>query len=116
MADKQAEPPLQTGKSAGRTPPDVRPDDTAFRQAQQIAQRLRRVVYRMPRQPTCFVQAMAGYLLLRRQGLTASIRLSVRKIDGKLTAHAWQLSGDQVILGAEGADAYTPLTDLGEKR
>lgn len=86
----------------------------AIRRAQQVCTRLRRVAHKLPWRTSCLVQAMAGHLLLRRRGIPTRIRIGVRKADGKLAAHAWLITDEHtMLLGAEGAEAFTPLTDLG---
>ncbi|MFL6199434.1 MAG: lasso peptide biosynthesis B2 protein [Thermoanaerobaculia bacterium] len=37
----------------------------------------------------CLPQSLALQALLRRQGLSAELRIGVRRADGKLQAHAW---------------------------
>jgi len=39
--------------------------------------------------PTCLEKSLALWWLLRRQGITSSIRIGARTTEGKLEAHAW---------------------------
>jgi hypothetical protein len=39
--------------------------------------------------PTCLEKSLALWWLLRRQGITSSIRIGARTAQGKLEAHAW---------------------------
>jgi hypothetical protein len=51
---------------------------------------------------TCLVQALAGKLLLRLIGQPSHIEIGVCKPpDGRLRAHAWLISGGEVVLGQE---------------
>jgi hypothetical protein len=68
---------------------------------------------RVPWRTTCLVQAVAGYLLLKRRGIAATIRFGVTKNEDGLAAHAWLIVGDQTVLGGEVAPGFKPLADLG---
>ncbi len=62
----------------------------------------------------CFPQTLAGYAMLRRRGVRGTMVYGVaRSPAGKLTAHTWLLVGDRVVLGAEGADEFTPVERWG---
>ena len=64
---------------------------------------------------TCLVQACAMRGLLALNGYGVTMRVGVRTApDGKLAAHAWLLSGEQVILGGHASDfsAYRALADF----
>jgi hypothetical protein len=39
--------------------------------------------------PTCLEKSLALWWLLRRQGITSSVRIGARTAGGKLEAHAW---------------------------
>jgi hypothetical protein len=39
--------------------------------------------------PTCLEKSLALWWLLRRQGITSSVRIGARTLGGKLEAHAW---------------------------
>ncbi|WP_051341213.1 lasso peptide biosynthesis B2 protein [Azospirillum halopraeferens] len=89
-------------------------DAAAAARARGVARRVVAVAARLPWHSTCLVRAVAGALLLARRGIRgARIRFGVRKEQGRLEAHAWLLLGTEVLLGGEGAGAYTPLADLG---
>jgi len=64
---------------------------------------------------TCLVQACTMRALLALKGYGVTMRVGVRTApDGKLAAHAWLLSGEQVILGAHAPEfsAYRALADF----
>ena len=64
---------------------------------------------------TCLPQAMATKALLSLQGYSSFIRVGVRKGEGGvIQAHAWVLSGDDIVIGDEGGglDSFSPLIDL----
>jgi hypothetical protein len=41
------------------------------------------------RRPTCLEKSLALWWLLRRQGITSSLRIGTRKAGGRFGAHAW---------------------------
>src|SRR5262245_19629964 len=54
---------------------------------------------------TCLVQACAALVLIGGRGYCATLRVGVRKDSGgKMVAHAWLLTQDCVILGANAED------------
>lgn len=58
----------------------------------------------------CFPQALAGYAMLRRRGVTSTIVYGVNRSEhGELTAHTWLTAGERVLLGGEAAPEFTPL-------
>jgi len=64
---------------------------------------------------TCLVQACTMRALLALKGYGATMRIGVKTApNGKLSAHAWLLSGEQVILGGHAPDfgAYRALADF----
>jgi hypothetical protein len=81
--------------------------------ARYVARHVARLARRVPWRATCLVQAVAGYLLLKRRGIAATIRFGVNKSDAGLAAHAWLIVGDQIVLGGEAAPDFRPLADLG---
>jgi hypothetical protein len=64
---------------------------------------------------TCLSEALTAQVLLHRNGYPARVRIGVAKAqDGRLEAHAWLESGDQLVLGARGYERYSPLPALDE--
>jgi hypothetical protein len=58
---------------------------------------------------SCLTQALATELLLERSGHPADVRLGVRRDGGAVRAHAWVVTGGQVVVGGEGSERYAPL-------
>ena len=59
---------------------------------------------------TCLTQALAAQTFLTRSGHASRIEIGVRKDERRqFLAHAWVVSGDQIILGGAAADGYVPL-------
>src|SRR5690242_16197757 len=56
----------------------------------------------------CLPQALAGYCLLRRGGLTPAIALGVARDGERFDAHAW-LECDGITVTGESERAYAPL-------
>lgn len=64
---------------------------------------------------TCLTQALAGQVLLAREGYPSTIRVGARQSEaGEFLAHAWLLCGPTVVLGglAGDLDRFAPLVDL----
>lgn len=84
----------------------------------QLALRIEAAMLRASRyvpRSTCLAQACAVRALLALKGYGATMRVGVRSApDGGLTAHAWLLSGEKVILGSRVPDfsAYRILADF----
>jgi hypothetical protein len=65
---------------------------------------------------TCLTQALAAQRLLTRSGHASRIEIGVRKDEQRrFLAHAWVVSGDQIVIGGAAADGYVPLEAWGEK-
>lgn len=60
---------------------------------------------------TCLVQALAGRVLLERQGHPASLRIGVARDDerGNFEAHAWLECQGRVVIGGRQSERYRPL-------
>lgn len=59
---------------------------------------------------TCYTQAIAARLILKRKKIKSQIFLGMTKdTDGKLLAHAWTKVGDQTITGGNNTDKYKVL-------
>ncbi len=63
-----------------------------------------------PYRATCLRQSLALWLLLRRRGIPAELRIGVRKEGGDLQAHAW-VEHQGATLAQENL-SHTPFTDL----
>ena len=58
----------------------------------------------------CFPQALAGYTMLRRRGVTSTLVYGVaRSTEGQLSAHTWLMLGEQTVLGGEAAQEFTAI-------
>jgi hypothetical protein len=65
---------------------------------------------------TCLTQALAAQTLLARSGHASHIEIGVRKDEQRrFLAHAWVVSGDQIVIGGAEADGYIPLEAWGKK-
>lgn len=79
---------------------------------QRITWAISTVAARVPR-ATCLTQALAGTLLLVRNGHPATLRVGVAKDEaGRLRAHAWLESGGVTILGEPAPGTFTALPPL----
>ncbi len=83
--------------------------------ARTVCRRVARLAQHVPWRTSCLVQAVAGWMLLKRRGMAATIRLGVKKDEGKLAAHAWLIVGEEAVLGGAAAASFTPLADMGER-
>ena len=57
----------------------------------------------------CLAQAIAGYCLLRRAGVTATMTLGARVEGRRFDAHAWLDVGGVTVTGGDRSDEYAPL-------
>jgi len=58
----------------------------------------------------CFPQALAGYWMLRRRGVSATLVYGVARSEtAELQAHTWLSVGETIILGGEAAERFTPM-------
>jgi hypothetical protein len=65
---------------------------------------------------TCLTQALAAQTLLARSGHSSHIEIGVKKDEQRrFLAHAWVVSGDQIVIGGAAADGYVPLESWGKK-
>lgn len=81
-----------------------------------VTRRLKRAADRLPWSSTCLVRALAARILLARRGVRgATVRLGVRKEEGRIEAHAWLVLGATILLGGDGAETFEPLADLGSE-
>jgi len=90
-------------------------DSLQVQRARFVARRVARLARHTPWRMTCLVQAIAGSLLLRRRGIATIIRFGVAHSEAGLSAHAWLIVGDQILLGGEAASDFQPLADMGER-
>lgn len=102
---------LGTSRPAPAIRPIPIPDGAAVGWA--LARRVERLARRFPARTTCLVQAVALWLLLRRRGLAARVRLGVRQDKGVLEAHAWVDMAGATVMGGEAAAGFTAIADLG---
>lgn len=81
--------------------------------ARSLGRRVERLAPRFPGRATCLVRAVAGWLLLRRRGISSVVRFGVRRHEGALEAHAWLRVGEATVLGGEEAQTFAPIADFG---
>lgn len=87
-------------------------DRIQIERASYVGRRVTRIAHRVPWTTTCLVQAVAGFLLLKRRGIASTIQFGVNLDHETFAAHAWLLVGDKIILGKSGASTFHPLADL----
>ena len=66
-----------------------------------------------PGKSSCLRQAAALAWLLRRQGVSTSLRIGVGREEGKFVAHTWLESGEGELFGLSDAAKYVPLSGAG---
>jgi len=90
---------------AGRA---ARPSDAV--PVEQLARTVRMAAAGLPVSTSCLVRALAGEVILRRRGYPARLCIGVAHPAGAdWQAHAWLENDGHVVLGAEGAERFTPL-------
>ena len=84
-----------------------------IREAERVALLIEGAARRLPWQSTCLIKALAGWQLLRQQGLNARIQLGVQHhAETGLGAHAWLVLGDRVLLGGKEASGFSEITRM----
>lgn len=59
---------------------------------------------------TCLTQALVAQTMLKSRRFPADLHIGVAKDGiGRFQAHAWIVSGGQVIIGSEGHEGYVPF-------
>lgn len=62
---------------------------------------------------TCLVRALALQWSLARHGITSELRVGVRKVDGRLDAHAWvERDGVPLMEAGDVGESYAPFDSL----
>ena len=62
---------------------------------------------------TCLTLSLAGYILLKRHGHIAYLRIGVCRAEhGRMDAHAWIEWNDRIIIGDHEPGLYKPLMTL----
>jgi hypothetical protein len=76
--------------------------------ARAIARAIARVQRHTPWHSNCLAQAVAGYYMLRRRGISGTLFFGMgRNGCGELEAHAWLRSGGAVLTGGGGLRRYS---------
>jgi Transglutaminase-like superfamily len=76
-------------ESASRCSLGALSSTSAKHKAQSAARMVRAVARRSPINLTCLEESLALWFLLRREGVSAELRIGARKMSGKFEAHAW---------------------------
>lgn len=58
---------------------------------------------------TCLSRAVAGWLMLRRRGVSSVVRLGARHVESKVGMHAWLEVAGSPTIGGEDAHHFVPL-------
>ena len=61
----------------------------------------------------CLPRALAAHGMLRRRGIASRLCLGVGREAGEMSAHAWVEVGNDKIVGATAAAAFTRLAEFG---
>ena len=93
-------------------------DWNALEDLRKVKRAVNRASRLTPWKSKCFVQAIAGKIMLRKRGFPSTIYLGVCKDKEKgegLKAHAWLRSGQFIVTGREGMMAFTVVATFGEE-
>ena len=55
---------------------------------------------------TCLEESLGLWYLLRKQGIVSTLRIGVRKADGRFEAHAWVEYGGEALNQPEAAHTH----------
>ena len=94
------------------------PDLATLTQTQQeraikIGQAIMRAAAYTPWESACLVQSLTAQKMLQKRGISGVFYLGVAKDEEgkeKIKAHAWTQSGDAIIIGGKGHEAFTVLS------
>jgi hypothetical protein len=79
-------------------------------QADEVRRSIARAARHVPFRAACLQQAFAALLMLRRRGLSATVRLGLAKDrHGVLKAHAWSRCGEMPVTGVDAAEGFTAV-------
>lgn len=78
-------------------------------QVNRIARVIGSCAARSPLRAKCFEQGLVAVWLLRRAGYSATLHYGVARMDDKVVAHVWVLSGDQPVVGCANRHAFAEL-------
>ena len=83
----------------------------AVSEAGEVSRAVARAARHVPFQAACLQQAFAALLMLRREGLTATVRLGLAHTDdgANLKAHAWSHCGEVPVTGVAEAQGFVPI-------
>lgn len=85
-------------------------------EATAVGRAVMRAARHVPFRAVCIQQSFAALAMLRRRGLSATVRLGLARGDDGLAAHAWSLCGDVAVTGGAAADGYTPVATFTSRR
>jgi hypothetical protein len=87
-------------------PPDepTTGDATARENIDVIRFAVARAAARVPK-ATCLVQALSGWWMFKRRGMSVKLRIGVEKGLNGFSAHAWLCVGDVIVIGGQDASA-----------
>ncbi|MCK9150759.1 lasso peptide biosynthesis B2 protein [Methanobacterium alcaliphilum] len=74
-----------------------------------------KVTSRYTPRSTCLTRALTGQILLVRYHYSGKIMIGVSKNEGNFEAHAWLVSGEDIVLG-ESEKEFVPIMDVGKKQ
>ena len=106
---------LPFNKLAARLPGEHRTEtgDPEPELLERIGYAVKAAANNVPWRSDCFVQGIAGWMLLKHHGYNGTIHLGVEKTDeDSLAGHAWLTCDDTVITGGESLDRYTEMLPL----
>lgn len=106
---------IMAGFDGARTPVVeaniVKPGDVPSETLTAVVIAVERAARRLPGSPSCLCRAIAGSWMLRRRAIAVTVCFGVARLPD-LRAHAWLESGGRVVLGAAGAEDYTPIASF----
>ena len=80
--------------------------------ARKVSWAIDRAVRHVPFDAVCLPQAMAAHTLLKRRGVPSLMHFGVRKVDGKLEAHAWLNAGEVEVTGYPIGLGFTEIASV----
>lgn len=78
-----------------------------YKTARHIAWVVTLISSKTPWESKCLVQALTAQRMLKKEGISTTIYLGVRKSDNEMKAHAWLRCGEYYVTGGAIRDQYT---------
>ena len=92
------------GKIKVESPDEV--EQTDYIKAKRMASIINIVAPKTPWESKCLVQALTAQKMLKKQGVSTTLYLGVKKENNQMVAHAWTRCGNYFVTGGSNRHGY----------